>query len=55
MSNDGKFLHLVDSVLQSWEALQVTVSVPYFLVLGFGKRVSLQFRRLYLFSIGLFL
>ena len=50
-SNDGKFLYLVGSVLQNWADIYAIVSVPYFLVLGFRKRVTLQFRWLYLRSL----
>ena len=34
--------------LECWVALRVTVSVPYFLIIGFGKGVTPQLRRLYL-------
>ena len=34
--------------LKCWVALRVTVSVPYFLIIGFGKGVTPQLRRLYL-------
>ena len=34
--------------LDCWVALRVTVSVPYFLNIGFGKGVIPQLRRLYL-------
>ena len=46
-SNENKFLYLAGSVLQIWIALQATVLVPYFLILAFGERVTLQFQRLY--------
>ena len=46
-SNKNKFLYLSGSVLQIWIALQATVLVPYFLLLVFGERVTLQFQRLY--------
>ena len=47
-SNDGKFLCVAGGILQIWAALGNTVTVPHFLVLRFGKRVTLQLRRLYL-------
>ena len=44
--NVSKFLHHAGSILKIWTALQTTVSMLYFLIYGFGRRVTLQFKKL---------
>ena len=46
-SNDDKFLYLNGSILQIWTALKPN-QCRLFLLLGFAKRVTLQFWMLYL-------